>query len=369
MALRKSRLCIGIVLWFCVLPVMAQQHPLNSALRAKLESAVSRFMTKGSVPGISVAVVKDGEYLWSEGFGMADLENSVPATPQTLYRLASISKSLTAVGAMELWERGKMDLDAPIQKYCPAFPQKSSPITTREVLAHLGGIRHYKSDSQDDPEVANTRHFDDPIAAGLNFFKNDPPVASPGTKFSYSTHGFTLVGCAMEGASGEKYVDFMRENVFRPAKMADTQTDNRFAIIPHRTRFYHKDDSGHVVNAEFLDSSYKIPGGGWLSSADDMARFEIAVLQDKLLKAATRELMWTPQKLANGSQSDYALGWGTGKSLGVFDAEHSGGQQGTSTFFMIVPEARDGIVVLANMDDIDSSALGFELMKIILSEN
>jgi CubicO group peptidase (beta-lactamase class C family) len=361
------QLRVGIIVYFCV-AACAQQPKLDDARRAQLESAVSKFMAESSAPGISVALVEDGEYVWSEGFGMADLENFVPATPQTLYRLASISKSLTATGAMQLWERGKLDLDAPVQKDCPAFPQKSSPITTREVLGHLGGIRHYKSESQDDPEIGNTRHFDNPIAAGLDFFKNDPLVATPGTKFSYSTQGFTLVGCVMEGASAQKYVDYMRENVFLPAGMNDTQVDDRFAIIPRRTRFYHKDDAGHVVNAEFLDSSYKIPGGGWLSSADDMARFEVAILHDKLLKPATRDVMWTAQKLSNGSKSDYALGWGTGTKLGIFDVGHAGGQQGTSTYFMIVPDRKDGVVVLANMDDVDSSALAFELMKIVLEK-
>jgi len=367
MALTRPLLKLIIILSLCV-TAFAQQNKLNDARRAQLESAVAKFMAESSAPGVSVAVVEGGEYVWSEGFGMADLENFVPATPQTLYRLASISKPLTATGAMELWERGKLDLDAPVQKYCPAFPQKPSPITTREVLGHLGGIRHYKSESQDDPEIGNTKHFDDPIAAGLDFFKSDSLVATPGTKFSYSTQGFTLVGCVMQGASSQKYVDYMRENVFVPSGMNDTRVDDRFAIIPRRTRFYHKDDSGHVVNADFLDSSYKIPGGGWLSSADDMARFEVAMLHDRLVKPATRDLMWTAQTLANGSKSVYALGWGTGNKLGAFNVGHSGGQQGTSTYFMIVPERKDGIVVLANMDDVDSSALGLELMKIMLAK-
>jgi serine beta-lactamase-like protein LACTB len=366
-ALTRLQLRIGIIVCFCV-TAFAQEHKLDDARRAQLESAVAKFVAESSAPGISVALVEDGEYVWSEGFGMADLENYVPATPQTLFRLASISKSLTATGAMQLWERGKLDLDVPVQKYCPAFPQKSSPITTREVMGHLGGIRHYKSESQDDPETGNTKHFDDPITGGLDLFKNDPLVAPPGTKFSYSTQGYTLVGCVIEGASTQKYVDYMRENVFAASGMNDTRTDDRFAIIPRRTRFYHKDDSGHVVNAELLDSSYKIPGGGWLSSADDMARFEVAILHDKLVKPATRDLMWTPQKLANGSKSEYALGWGTGTKLGVFDVSHSGGQQGTSTFFIIVPERKAGIVVLANMDDVDAAALGFELMKIVLGK-
>jgi serine beta-lactamase-like protein LACTB, mitochondrial len=297
---------------------------------------------------------------------MADLENSVPATSRTLYRLGSVSKPLTATAAMHLWERGKIDLDAPVQKYCPAFPRKEWPITTRELLGHLGGIRHYKSESQDDPEIGNTKHFDS-VADGIKFFANDPLIAQPGTKFHYSTMGYTVVGCAMEGASGEKFVDYLRENVFVPAAMNDTQADNLIAIIPHRTRYYSRNKSGAVVNADLLDSSYKIPGGGLISSADDMARFEIAILNDALIKRGTRDIMWTPQKTAGGSESGYALGWGTSIRDGIFEAGHNGSQQGASTSIRIAPEKRDGVVVLVNMDEADAGELADQLFKLALA--
>jgi CubicO group peptidase (beta-lactamase class C family) len=122
---------------------VAQTGKLSSETQAKIESAISRFMEDSKAPGISAAVVQGGEFVWSAGFGMADLENSVPATSQTLYRLGSISKPITATAAMALWEHDKLDLDSPVQKYCPAFPQKPWPITTRELLGHLGGIRYY----------------------------------------------------------------------------------------------------------------------------------------------------------------------------------------------------------------------------------
>jgi CubicO group peptidase (beta-lactamase class C family) len=315
--------------------------------------------------------VVNGEEVWSEGFGMADLENSVPVTPQTLFRLASISKPITATAAMHLWELGKLDIESPIQKYCPAFPQKESPITTRQLMAHLGGIRHYKSDPKEDLETNNTKHFDDPIAGGIQFFANDPLVDKPGTKFHYSTQGFTLVGCAIEGVSGKKYVDYVHDNIFVPAGMINTQWDDRFRIIPHRTRFYSKTKSGEIQNSEFLDSSYKIPGGGWLSSADDMASFEVAILADKLVKRSTRGAMWTPQHAATPEVADeghrgYALGWGVGNAAGVPDVGHGGGQQGTSTFIMLAPDQKAGVVVLINLDGADSSALATDLIKILL---
>lgn len=343
----------------------AQEH-LSREKQTQIEAAVSKFMATTHVPGISIAVVENGELDWATGFGFADMENNAPATEFTLYRLASISKSLSATGAMELFERGKLDLDAPVQKYCPTFPKKSGLITTRLVMGHLAGIRHYKSNSQDDPEVGNTKHFDDPIQAGLDFFKNDPLLSEPGRQFHYSTQGYTLVGCVMEGASGSKYTTFMRENVFLPAGMEHTQVDDRFAIIPYRPRFYQKTKSGTVENADFLDSSYKIPGGGWLSSAEDMARFEMAILNGKLLKPQTRELMWTPLKPAEGQPNGYALGWGTGNEDGIRYTGHSGGQQGTSTNFFIAPEQRAGVVVLANMEDVPVRDLSLEILKILV---
>jgi CubicO group peptidase (beta-lactamase class C family) len=352
---------------------VAQTGKLSAEKQAKIESTISNFMAASKAPSISAAVVQDGEFVWSAGFGMADLENSVHATSQTVYRLGSISKSITATAAMKLWEDGKLDLDSPVHKYCPAFPQKPWPITTRELLGHLGGIRYYRvpetpySESQSDPEVGNTRHFENGIEGGLKFFADDPLVAQPGTHFSYSTQGYTLVGCAIEGASGEKYVDYVREHILVPAGMLQTRPDDRFAIIPLRARFYSKDKSGAVVNAEFLDASYKVPGGGWLSSAPDMARFEAAILSDHLVKRATRDIMWTPQMPSDGlGRMVYGLGWQGGTTEGVVDVGHGGSQQGASAMMLIAPDARAGVVVLINSDAAGASELASQLLEIVL---
>jgi serine beta-lactamase-like protein LACTB, mitochondrial len=365
-AARIVRLFAVVLLNFSLgsLPLHAQNKSLSADKRAQIEKAASSFMAANSVPGISVAVVQDGELVWSRGFGMADLENFVPATPFTLFRLGSISKPITATAILQLSERGKLDLDAQVQKYCPAFPKKEWPITTRELLGHLGGIRHYNPDGKGDIPDDSAKHFRS-MEESLQIFASDPLVRKPGTKFQYSTYGYTVLGCVLEGAASEKYVDYVKENVFAPAGMAETQADNFFAVIPHRTRWYHQDKSGVVENAGVLDSSYKIPGGGLISSADDMARFEVAILANKLLKPTTRDLMWTPQKAADGSQNGYALGWGTQKKYGLALVEHTGGQQGTSTSIILAPERRAGIVVLANMDNVDAAALSTEILKIM----
>ncbi len=345
--------------------VSAQQKTLSQEKRLEIEKAVSTFMSANSVPGMGAALVLDGEPVWSAGFGMADLEDSAPATSSTLFRLGSLSKPITATALLQLWEHGKLDLDAPVQKYCPAFPQKEWPITSRELLGHLGGIRHYNRDGKGDIPEDSARHFAS-MEESLQIFAADPLVAKPGTKFNYSTYGYTLLGCVLEGAASQKYMDFVRENIFKPASMVQTQADDFFNIIPHRTRWYHKDKSEIVRNAGVLDSSYKIPGGGLISSADDMARFEAAMLADKFVKRPARDLMWTPQKTPDGKSTGYALGWGISDKFGIHIVAHTGGQQGTSTAFVLVPERRAGVIVLANMDSVDSGNLADQILKIAL---
>jgi len=209
---QTQKFCLRLEFAAVLLPVLlstlatAQEQPqLSPEKRAQIEAAVSKFMASTHVPGLSVAVVENGAYEWASGFGLADAENNAPASEYTLFRLASISKSLTATAAMQLEEQGKLDLDAPVQKYCPAFPPKPWPITTRQVMGHLAGIRHYKG-GPDDLEIGNTKHFDSPIQAGLDFFKNEALLSEPGKTFHYSTQGYTL-GCMVNLLIGKRRPD------------------------------------------------------------------------------------------------------------------------------------------------------------------
>jgi CubicO group peptidase (beta-lactamase class C family) len=369
---RLSTLLLSALLALALTPARAQQT-LAPDLRARVDSTAQNFLTTSGAPGLSIAIVQNGQLVYANGYGFADLENSVPATSETRYRLASVSKPITAVAAMQLFEQHKLDIDAPIQKYCPAYPTQSAPITTRMLLGHLAGIRHYKEGEAGLSELNNTTHFADPIAGGLSFFKSDPLVDAPGTHFHYSTQGYTLIGCAIASASGQSYVDDVEHNVFVPAGMTSTTVDDRFALIPHRTRFYRKTADGKIQNAEFLDSSYKIPGGGWLSDAPDLARFEIALMDSKLVSPATLTLMTTPLKPADGSEDHYGLGFDvyTGEALLNINGKkyktigHAGGQQGTSTMILMVPELKFGVVVLSNLDGAGNIAT--EIEKLILN--
>jgi CubicO group peptidase (beta-lactamase class C family) len=201
----------------------------------------------------------------------------------------------------------------------------------------------------------------------LQLFAKDDLVAEPGKKFSYSTFGYTLLGCVMEGSSGQKYADFMQQAIFTPAGMMHTQVDDVHKIIPHRAQGYHKLKNGETANSDLADTSYKIPGGGLISDAEDLARFEAALLNDKLLKPETRKLMWTratSEPAANHPDRGYGLGWGLSTWFGMATVGHGGAQQRVSTAIILAPDKKVGAVVLCNMEDVDAYGLASELLKV-----
>jgi CubicO group peptidase (beta-lactamase class C family) len=328
----------------------AQQATQTAALPPgkvrQIEALVNAEMAKQRIPGMTVAVAAGRQVRWSAGFGTQDVENDVAARPSTVYRLGSISKPITAVAVMQLFERGKLDLDAPVQKYCPAFPEKRWPVTTRQVLGHLAGIRHYKSDDE-----FNSTRFYASVAEGLDMFKDDPLLSEPGTKYSYTTHGYSVLGCAVEGASGQKFADFVAENVFRPAAMERIRVDSVADIIPNRAQGYRITDRGVLTNSPLADNSYKVPGGGFVSTAEDLARFAVALQTGRLLKRETLELMYAPQRTRDGKETGYGLGWGVAKRpTGERTVGHSGGQQRVSTFLHMQPDQGLAVVVMSNLE-------------------
>jgi CubicO group peptidase (beta-lactamase class C family) len=312
------------------------------AAEARLDRIVTEAMQHQQIPAATVAAMTGGRIVYSKGFGTADLENSVAATRETLYRTASIAKTFTAVAAMTLVEAGKLDLDAPVQRYCAPFPEKQWPITTRELLSHTSGIRHY---NPGEPEY--THHYQW-LADGFALFANDPLLFKPGSGFQYSTYGYSVAGCAIEGAAGERFADYVGAHVLKPAGMTHTFVDDSLEIVPHRARGYQLAD-GVVKNSVLMDSSYKIPGGGYVTSAEDLVRFAQALLDGKLVKAANLREMWTATAVS--SKDPYGLGFALPQG-GRF-VMHTGGQSGTSTELFIIPESHAAIAVLTNLEHAD----------------
>ena len=221
-------LLYGAVIAVAVAPPVAhaQAVSLPELPRATVESVerlITDKMARDKIPGLSIALVVDGEPVWSSGYGLADVENSVPAVAATVYRTASIGKTMTATSAMQLAERGRMDIDKPVQVYCPAFPKKRWLVTSRHLLGRTSGIRHYGG-PRNEEELFNAVHYERVVDA-LETFKNDRLRFKPGTKHRYSTFGYNVLGCVVEGASGTDFLTYMRKNVFEPAGMTSTRGD------------------------------------------------------------------------------------------------------------------------------------------------
>jgi len=350
----RSRLTIttvAVILWCGCAPRPATDTPQpTGAWTSTAARTVERFITDTmrvlGAPGASICVIRDGRIVWSRAFGVADLEQHVPATAETRFRIGSVSKSLTSVAIGRLVQAGQLDLDAPVQRYVPGFPEKRYPITVRQVAGHLAGIRHY-----DTGEFENREHYAT-VTEGLAIFAADSLLFEPGTQFSYSSYGYNLLGAVIEGASGRPYREYMRDEVLDPAGMTHTSFEHPDSIIPDRGRYYTRTDStGPTINATYVDNTYKWPSGGFLSTAEDLARFGDRLLRGELLRPETVTLLWTPMRTSNGTTTEYGIGWTVeSDSLGRRRVRHSGGSVGGTAHLIIYPEQRVVVAVLVNSD-------------------
>jgi CubicO group peptidase (beta-lactamase class C family) len=329
----------------------AAQTPLPAPNVAAIESAIAAEMSRHGIPGMSAAVALDYELRWSAGFGRADIENNVPATVSTVYRLGSIAKTITATAVLQLAEKGKLDLDAPVQKYVASFPAKQWPLTSRHLLSHMGGVRWYAPG-----EMESTRHYPS-VGDGLAMFKDDPLVFEPGTSFLYSSYGYNLLGAVVEGASGMPYMDYVRRNIFEPAGMERAQADNVYAIVPNRARGYQKSSTGELRNSALADTSNKIPGGGMLATAEDVARFAMALQGGVLLQKESLARMMTRQTTRDSRMTGAGLGVFLGDRDGVREVWHTGGQPQVSTVLYMRPDRRVSVALLTNLEGIGPNLL------------
>lgn len=356
-----------LLVCLCSQPDATQAVQTNRAQYAAqlrlFQEFVKRQMAIDRIPGLSVGFVKD-DFAWSEGFGYADLENKTLAKAESAYRLASITKSMTAVGLLRLYEQGKINLDAELQTYVQYFPKKKYPITIRQLLGHLGGIRHNNLIESRNREQMTTEK-------AVMQYADSELIAEPGTRYSYTTPGFNLLGAAIEGASGQAYGAYMREHVWRPLGMNDTRMDNTRDLISNRVRGYAM-VNGEIKLSEAVDVSNKFAGGGTRSTVPDLLQFARGVMMSKLLTPQTTELMFTPQANRAGRYSDagdgYSMGWSIASVSGHFTAQHSGGQQETSTFLWIFPAKQFAVAVAANLEGADTSIYLRRLTELILDE-
>lgn len=347
----------------------AQPNYLTAKQTRAIRSLIKKTMTTHGVPGATFAIGLRGKLVWSEGFGYADIENHVQACPETEYRTASIGKSMTATAAMELVEQGKLDLDKPIQTYCPRFPEKQWSVTSRDLISHSSGIRHYGGPNEE-AELFNTRHYDH-VSDALDLFENDPLKQQPGTDMLYSTWGYVTLGCVIEGATHEEFRAFMRKAIFQPAGMTHTRDDDPRAIIPNRARGYIF-ENGELRNSRWVDMSSKMAAGGWITTASDLVRFMNAWMAGVLVSKQTMKAMTEPYRLPHdGTIDGFGLGWFFDDYRGMKAVHYGGGTPQVSGFIFFVPEKQVTVSGLFNLEDIPATErieLAEMIADVILNE-
>ena len=361
--------CLGL------LPAMSTAA---SPLAKHVDHAMRDEMAGQELVGLAVGIIQDGQIAYLKGYGLADREQHVPVTRQTMFRWASISKSLTAVAAMQLWERGKLNLDRDVRRYVPEFPDKGTPIRVRHLLCHQGGIVHYTNGKviriKRDYPVAHP--FENVIYA-LDTFRESPLVNEPGEKYSYTTHGYILLSAVVERAGKQKFAHQVRDRIAKPLKLATLQPDYQWEEIPHRAVGY-RQRGGQVEVSTNTDVSWKLGGGGFISNIDDLAKFAAGLLNHRLVKPATRQKMWARQMTSGGEQTKYALGFSfnhyrdgelhtwSANGTGIEIVGHSGSQEKTKTWMALSPQKKLGVVVMSNSEYASPRRLAGRLLEVVM---
>ena len=360
--IRRTRFFCVLLMTVFMCPLLWGQPADKYAESIKIfEEFVKMQMATDRMTGLSVAFMKD-DFVWAQGYGFADLENQVPVTEKSAYRLASVTKPMTATAIMQLVEKGKIDLDAEVQTYVPYFPRKQWPITVRQLLGHLGGISHYQNYDLEGhfKEHKNTRE-------AIAVFENFDLVAEPGTRYNYSSYGYNLLGAVIEGASGQSFGEYMRENIWAPLGMSDTRMDDPLDLIPNRVRGYQLID-GKIKNSEFVDISSRFAAGGTRSTVIDLLKFAKGLNARKILSEKSIALMYEPMATKDGRLIDYGMGWGTNNANGRFFISHSGGQQETRTILYNYPTKNLIVAAGCNFEGGDPSLYARRLIELILDE-
>lgn len=308
------------------------------------------FMKERKVHGIQLAVSRNGKLVLSKGLGLSDKEKNIPVTNITRFKVGSISKALTAAALIKLVEEHKLDLDAPIQTYVPTFPRKKYDITTRELAGHLAGIRHYKTGSQDEhyKDVVRTEHYASSTEA-VKVFQEDTLLFKPGTRYFYSSFGWSLIGAVIEGASGQNYLDYMQKNIWKPLNMQHT-LGNIADSISDRTEGYYPDGTRSSTG----DPSYNYPGAGLLSTAEDLALYGDKLLYGSDFKPELVKELFTSQHTADEKLTGYGLGWNILKDKnGHMVYFHRGSLLDDSGYIVLYPDDQLVIAFLANSPEAD----------------
>ncbi len=345
--MRKTRnVMLRLLPVFMILALAAPSGAVVSGadekLAARIDKVMSEIYTPGE-PGAAVIVRRGGRTLFRKGYGLADLELAVRVEPDMIFRLGSITKQFTAVAVLMLAEQGKLSLNDEIGKYLPAFPTGDKKVTIEHLLTHTSGIKSYTNME----EWLQLWRKDMTPQEIIDMSKDKPFEFTPGERWNYNNSGYVMLGAIIEKVSGQSYEQFIQTRIFGPLGMTHSCYGNTERVIPRRVPGYQKNNDG-FINAPYLSMTQPYAAGSLLSSVDDLATWNDAVLSGQLLKKEWLDKAFTPYRLANGESTGYGYGWFISDFRGHRCIEHGGGINGFMTYGLSLPDDRVYVAVLTN---------------------
>ena len=341
---------IAAALLLCSSTVLAQADKVDDYIRAE--------MAKSRIPGLALAVVRNGEVVKAKGYGFANLEHQVATTPATIFQSGSVGKQFTATLVMMLAEEGRLSLDDRIGKFLPGSPETWDPITVRHLLTHTAGISNKLYD-----QIDMRRDYTEaellPLIAAL------PLDFPPGDRWNYSNPGYVLLGMIIRSVSGKFYGDLLQERVFGPLGMTTARVISEADIIPNRA------DGYQLVKGELKHQDWVSPmlnttaDGALYLTVLDLAKWDAALYGERLLKQASLGRMWTPVRLNNGTTTDYGFGWRITQVNGHRLIEHGGSWQGFKAQISRYTDDKLTVIVLANLAETEQGRIAHEVAGIL----
>jgi D-alanyl-D-alanine carboxypeptidase len=320
----------------------------------EIDNYVEIQMSNLQIPGLSLAVIRNGRIIKLKGYGFADLQSNSRATSKTVYEIGSMTKQFTALALMILVEEGKIELDGKISEYLPAAPESWTQITVRHLLTHTSGIQNHVAvpDYMDIFKTSITGKQSPTPEVLLGEFYKLPIEFAPGQTWAYDNTGYYLLGIIIEKTSGKGYWQFLEEKIFKPLEMNSTRNTDTRRLVPNRAAGYGRVENGwenRPVLAPFVGFS----AGSLLSTVEDLAKWDAALDGEKLLKRSSLEQMWTPARTGDGQTAafDYGFGWFIEKYRGHRNILHSGGTPGFSSVMHRFADDKLTIIILTNHAD------------------
>jgi CubicO group peptidase (beta-lactamase class C family) len=349
---------VGLVVLFSGVAATAQAQsppPDPGALASKVEEYMDARVKRDHFSG-SVLIARDGKVLFTKAYGLANIEHDVPNTPQTKFRLGSITKQFTAMAILILQERGKLKVEDKINKYVPDAPKAWDEITIRHLLTHTSGIPNYTSY----PEFLKTLPVRVTLKELIGKFRDKPLDFKPGEKYKYSNSGYVVLGQVIETTSGQGYASFMNEAIFAPLGMKDTGYDSATTILKHRAEGYTRRLGIVLTHCDYVDMSIPHAAGALYSTVEDLLRWDQALYGEKLLPKKSLEAMFSPVR------NYYGYGWLIDKKQGRTRYSHGGGIMGFVTIIERYPDPKLLVVALSNLENSPVGAIGNDLAAIAM---